>query len=258
MPLKIFCARRPRPRLERIHGLQLVTRFDRRDEERSGIRSAHKPRARGRFRWGYHFLGVLIIYLFITRTDAQNIRDPVADYLAMKVPDRAENAGGLLVLKKVEVDVDGDGIPEVFIGTWYRKSGPNTWLWVGYQKQGDGYRRITPADSDVLIDFDNIYVGEIPELQRQGLVQGYSLELDNKDRDQSNLLSDLEYYYLDGGTLVEQSAGPLDRDDPDQLATYNFFFGPGRKVREVPRIQAITIGELVHQGYTIPDWAKRH
>ena len=189
--------------------------------------------------------------------NGQNIKDPIADYLAMKVPDRAENTGGLLVIKKVDVDINGDGRPEVFVGTWYRKSGPNTWLWVGYQKDSDGYRRITPPDSDVLIDFDNIYVGEIPDLQRQGLVQGYSLELDNKDRDQSNLLSDLEYYYIDNGSLVQQSAGPLDRDDPDQKQTYNFFFGPGRKARETPRVESFTVFDLIHRGYAMPDWAKQ-
>jgi len=189
--------------------------------------------------------------------NGQNIKDPIADYLAMKVPDRTQNTGGLWVIKTVEVDIDGDGSPEILVGTWYRKSGPNTWLWAGYQKDGDGYRRITPADSDVLIDFDNIYVGEIPEIQRQGLVQGYSLELDNKDRDQSNLLSDLEYYYVDNGTLVQESAGPLDRDDPSQKETYDFFFGPNRKIRETPKVESFTIMDLVHRGYAIPDWAKR-
>ena len=188
---------------------------------------------------------------------AQDIKDPIEDYLAMRVPDRVQNTGGLWIIKKVEVDIQGDGSPDIFVGTWYRKSGPNTWLWVGYQKDGDGYRRITPADSDVLIDFNNIYVGEIPDLQRQGMVQGYSLELDNKDRDQSNLLSDLEYYYVDNGTLVQQSAGPLDRDDPGQKETYDFFFGPNRKIREAPKVESFTVFDLIHHGYTMPDWAKR-
>jgi hypothetical protein len=188
--------------------------------------------------------------------NGQSIQDPIADYLAMKVPDRIENAGGLFVIKKVEVDIDDHGTPEVFVGKWYRKSGPNTWLWAAYKKDGEGYRRITPHDSDILIDFSNIYVGEIPEIHQQGLVQGYSLELDNKDRDQSNMLSDLEYYYIDGDKLVEQSAGPLDRDDPDQLAVYNFFFGPSRKVRETPRIESFTIPELMQRGYKLPEWAK--
>ena len=198
-----------------------------------------------------------VSFLWCTLSAGQNIKDPIADYLAMKVPDRVENSGGLLIMKRVQVDIDGNGTPEIFVGTWYRRSGPNTWLWAGYQKDGDGYRRITPPDSDVLIDFDNIYVGEIPEIQQQGLVQGYSLELDNKDRDQSNLLSDLEYYYIDNGTLVQQSAGPLDRDDPDQEKTYDYFFGPNRKVRETPRIESFTIIDLIHRGYTMPDWAKR-
>ena len=206
------------------------------------------------------FFGPLLAwlsFLWYAAASGQDIKDPIADYLAMKVPDRAENTGGLLVIKRVEVDIDGNGTSDVFVGTWYRKSGPNTWLWVGYQKDSDGYRRITPADSDVLIDFDNIYVGEIPDLQRQGLVQGYSLELDNKDRDQSNLISDLEYYYVDNGNLVQQSAGPLDRDDPDQKQTYDFFFGPNRKVRETPRVESLTIIDLIHRGYVMPDWAKR-
>ena len=207
-----------------------------------------------------HFPLALLTYLSFCLcgfVNGQNIKDPIADYLSMKVPDRTQNTGGLWVIKTVEVDIDGDGSPEIFVGTWYRKSGPNTWLWAGYQKDGDGYRRITPADSDVLIDFDNIYVGEIPEIQRQGLVQGYSLELDNKDRDQSNLLSDLEYYYVDHGSLVQQSAGPLDRDDPSQKETYDFFFGPNRKIREAPKVESFTIMDLVHRGYVMPDWAKR-
>lgn len=203
------------------------------------------------------FLFSCLCFLWCPLANGQNITDPIADYLAMKVPDRAENTGGLLVIKRVAVDIEGKGTPAIFVGTWYRKSGPNTWLWAGYQKRDEGYRRITPPDSDVLIDFDNIYVGEIPEIQQQGLVQGYSLELDNKDRDQSNLLSDLEYYYIDNGTLVQQSAGPLDRDDPDQKKTYDYFFGPNRKVRETPKIESFTIIDLIHQGYVMPDWAKR-
>jgi hypothetical protein len=206
--------------------------------------------------WALAPLTCLTIWL-CEIADGQDIKDPVADYLAMKVPDRIQNTGGLWVVKEVEVDIQGDGSPEIFVGTWYRKSGPNTWLWVGYQKDGNGYRRITPADSDVVIDFDNIYVGEIPELKRQGLVQGYSLELDNKDRDQSDLLSDLEYYYVDNGTLIQQSAGPLDRDDPGQKETYDFFFGPNRRIRETPKIESFTVFDLIHRGYTMPDWAKR-
>jgi hypothetical protein len=182
------------------------------------------------------------------------IADPIADYLAMNVPDRVENAGRLLVLKRVEVDMEGNGTPVVFIGTWYRKSGPNTWLWIAYAPVAEGFQRIT--DSDVLVDFADIYVGPIPALHRNGLVQAYSLELDNQDRDQSNMISDLEYYFVDNGKLVQQGAGPLDREDPDQKATFDFFFGPKRTVSSIPKITSYSVGELAQRGYHLPGWAK--
>jgi hypothetical protein len=199
----------------------------------------------------------LVMWFFTAVANAENlVPDPIADYLAMNVPDRATNAGRLLVLKKVEVDLNSDGKQEVFVGTWYRNSGPNTWLWVGYMPDANGYRRITPAGSDVLIDFDGIYVGPLPDLHRQGMAQAYSLELDNKDREQSNMISDLTYYYIENGKLVEQGTGILDRDDPEEKAKFDFYFGPDRKVREPPKIQSFSVAELAQRGYKIPNWRK--
>jgi hypothetical protein len=177
------------------------------------------------------------------------IQDPIADYLAMKVPDRNENAGRLLIVKRVEVDVANDGQKEVFIGTWYRKSGPDTWLWVGYRPVAGGYERMTPSNSDVLIDFDKIYVGPLPEIQKQGMAQAYSLELTNQDRDQSNMISDLSFYYIEDGKLIQKGTGPLDLDDPDQKAKYDFYFGPNCQINDTPRIESFTVYELAQRGY---------
>jgi hypothetical protein len=201
-------------------------------------------------------LGLFVIgglaYAAGPETDVPIVRDPIADYLAMSVPDRTANAGPLLVVKRVTVDIDGNGQPEVFIGTWYRRSGPNTWLWVGYTPVEGGYRRITPENADVLIDFNQIYVGPIPDLGRQGMVQGYSLELDNQERNQSNLLSDVTYYYLNAARLVEKGTGPLDREDPEGRLRYDYFFGPNRRLREHPVIEAFSAEDLVRQGYRLP------
>ncbi|HEY0790655.1 MAG TPA: hypothetical protein VGD78_06280 [Chthoniobacterales bacterium] len=187
-----------------------------------------------------------------TDTAALIVQDPMADYLSMNVPDRTANAGSLLVVKRVTVDIGGNSQREVFIGTWYRRSGPNTWLWVGYAPVPGGYHRITPADSDVLIDFNQIYIGFIPDLGRQGMVQGYSLELDNQERAQSNLLSDVTYYYLDDGEFVEKGTGPLDREDPEGQRRYDYFFGPNRRVRDHPIVEAFSVEDLVRQGYRLP------
>jgi hypothetical protein len=180
------------------------------------------------------------------------ISDPIADYLAMDVPDRASNAGHLLIIKRVEVDLEGNGKNEIFVGTWYRNSGPNTWLWAGYAPIAGGYQRITPAHSDILIDFDGIYVGEIPEIGRHGMAQAYSLELDNKNREQSNMISDVTFYYMEHGELLQKGTGALDRDDPEGEAKFEFFFGPNRAVSATPKIESFTVQELASKGYRIP------
>jgi hypothetical protein len=182
------------------------------------------------------------------------IKDPIADYLAMNVPDRIANVGRLLVIKKVEVDLEGNGKNDVFVGTWYRNSGPDTWLWAGYAPIDGGYNRITRADSDVLIDFDGIYVGYLPDVGHNGMAQAYSLELNNKDRDQSNMISDLTFYYLEDGRLVQKGTGALDRDDPDQAAIFQYYFGPARKLSGTPNIESFTVLELAQRGYHIPVW----
>ncbi|MBV9671786.1 MAG: hypothetical protein JO076_03045 [Verrucomicrobia bacterium] len=183
------------------------------------------------------------------------VTDPVAAYLAMNIPDRARNAGRLLVLKTVEVDLSGKGDRTVFVGTWYRNSGPNTWLWAGFAPTEGGYELITPKDSDLLIDFEGIYIGVLPDIGRYGMAQAYSLELDNKDRDQSNLISDLTFYYLDGKQLVEKGSGPLDRNDPQQRKIFDFYFGLDRKISSKPRISSYTVVDLIRMGYKIPRWS---
>jgi hypothetical protein len=199
------------------------------------------------------FVYALVLTSTMTLAEAP-VTDPIADYLAMNVPDRIANVGRLLVIKKVEVDLEGNGKNDVFIGTWYRNSGPDTWLWAGYAPTTDGYERITPADSDVLIDFDGIYVGELPDIGRHGMAQAYSLELTNKDRDQSNMISDLTFYYIEDGRLAQQGTGALDRDDPDQEAKFEYYFGPDRKMSGTPRVESLTVLDLAQRGYRIPLW----
>ncbi|HEV3211205.1 MAG TPA: hypothetical protein VGY91_13165 [Chthoniobacterales bacterium] len=198
-------------------------------------------------------LCVASVVLVVPARSDEPIADPIADYLGMNVPDRASNAGHLLIIKRVEVDLEGDGKTEVFLGTWYRHSGPNTWLWACYAPVAGGYKRVTPAHSDVLIDFDGIYVGDLPEIGRHGMAQAYSLELDNKDREQSNMISDVTFYYIEQGELVQKGTGALDRDDPGQEAEYEFYFGPNRKVSATPKIESFTVQELASKGYRIPN-----
>ena len=207
------------------------------------------------FHWSLlDFLAAFLLTSVLGLADDPPITDPVADYLAMKVPDRVANVGRLLVIKKVEIDLEGNGKDDVFVGTWYRNSGPDTWLWAGYAPVAGGYQRITPADSDVLIDFDGIYVGYLPDIGRNGMAQAYSLELNNKDRDKSNIISDLTFYYIHEGQLMQTGTGALDRDEPEQEAKFDYYFGPERKSPGAPRIESLTVLELAQRGYRIPLW----
>jgi hypothetical protein len=191
-----------------------------------------------------------------TGSGGEVCRDPIADYLAMNVPDRVTGVGHMLLIKVVHVDLDGNGQQELFVGTWYRKSAPNTWLWAGYAPVPGGFQRITADDTDTLIDFDNIYVGPLPGIAREGMAQAYSLKLDAEEREQSNLISDVTFYFMADGRLVEQNTGPLDREDPGDEQRYETLFGSNRKVRERPVIETITTQDLLKRRYLLPDWAK--
>ncbi len=84
------------------------------------------------------------------------------------------------------------------------------------------------------------------------MVQGYSLELDNRDRQQSNLLSDVTFYTLEQGRLVEHPSGPLDRDDPEGGKVYAFFFGSERRARATPQEKSFNAVDLTRLGYHLP------
>jgi len=105
-----------------------------------------------------------------------------------------------------------------------------------------------------LIDFDGIYVGDLPDIGRHGMAQAYSLELDNRDREQSNMISDVTFYYIENGKLMQQGTGALDRDDPDQESKFQYYFGANRKISATPKIESFTVPELVQRGYRIPVW----
>ena len=182
------------------------------------------------------------------------IQDPIADYLAMNVPDRATNVGRLLVIKEVAIDMEGNGKDDLFVGTWYRNSGPNTWLWAGYAPVTGGYERITPADSDVLIDFDRIrWVTSRILVDTDWLRRTAWNSIDKIGTDRI-LISDVTFYYIEEGRLMQQGTGTLDRDDPEQESKFEYYFGPNRKISAPPKIESFTVPELVERGYHIPVW----
>jgi len=91
----------------------------------------------------------------------------------------------------------------------------------------------------MLIDFDKIYVGELPDEQKHGMAQAYSLELPNSDREQSNIISDLSFYYIEEGKLVQKGTGAFNLDDPEQKANFDFISVRTAKWSRPPKLRRL-------------------
>jgi hypothetical protein len=183
------------------------------------------------------------------------IQDPIADYLAMQVPDRSEYVGTLEFVQRDKIDVDGDGADEVFVGTWYRHGGSkDAYGYAGYRQVQGGYERITPANDDVQISsFETIFAGALQEVSKQGLATAGDIEVDDPQSGNVTKVGMLKFYYLANGQLVEEQRSPLNLTVPADKAVYDRYFGEDRVTRKAT-IETFSREQLQQIGYTIPNW----
>ena len=203
------------------------------------------------------FLIGLAIQLAMPYGFATPIQDPIADYLAMQVPDRLEYVGTPEIVKRVKIDVDGDGKNEVFIGTCYKYSGSKeASYWSAYKEaQGGSYDRITPANADIWIpSFEKIYAGNIPEISKQGLVYAFGTAVDNPKDANITGVEALHYYSITNNQLVDADRGALNLSVPADKTIYDRYFGPNRQTRVTASDETFTAVQLQQMGYTIPNW----
>jgi hypothetical protein len=190
----------------------------------------------------------------IGNANANSIQHPIADYLAMKVPDRTEYIGTLDHVDSAKIDVDGDGKEEVFVGAPYKYSGTMEVLWVGYRPVEGGYQRITPADRDIMIgSFEDIYAGPLAEIAKQGLATADDIEVDSPESGNVTKVGMLRFYYLANGRLVVEERGALDLTIAEQRTAYERYFGKERVTRKAT-IESWDRDQLQAMGYTIPNW----
>jgi hypothetical protein len=183
------------------------------------------------------------------------IQNPIADYLAMQVPGRSEYVGALQFIKRVNIDIDGDGTDEVFVGTWYRYMGSkDAYYWSAYKAiPGGGYSRLTPSGSDVFLLFDNVFTGLIQERSIQGLVQYYGGQATTTDGGEL-ARTNLYFYYIENGELKEEHRGELNLSNSADKAVYDRYFGEGVQSRRLSSTDTFTAQQLQQMGYTIPNW----
>jgi len=191
----------------------------------------------------------------ISEARASSIQDPIEDYLRMQVPARSDYVGTLEFVKRVKLDVDGDGNDEVFIGTPYRYSGAKyDFNWAGYIPVEGGFQRITPSDEDFPMDtFEDIYIGPLTEISKQGLATADDVEVDNPESGNIIKVGMLRFLYIANGRLIQEEWGPLDLAAPEQKTAYRRYFGADRVTRKAI-IESFSRQQLQEMGYTIPDW----
>lgn len=202
----------------------------------------------------FSFFGVLAVTMSFGF--ANPIQDPIADFLAMNVPDRIEYAGTPELVRRVKIDVNGDGNDEVFIGVPYRYSGAKSdFNWAVYLPVQGGYQRITAANSDISIpSFEKIFAGNLVEVFKQGLAYAYGVTVDNpKDANVTGVES-LHFYTIANDALVDENRGALNLSIPAEKAIYDHYFGTDRQTRSVISNGTFTAQQLQQMGYTIPNW----
>ena len=187
---------------------------------------------------------------------ADPVQDPIRDYLSLQVPERSEFIGTLEFIQRVKIDLDGDGSDEIFIGTWYRHSGSNqAYFWSAYKEIKGGYQRMTPANQDIHIaSFENVFIGLIQEISKQGIVACHDVEVDKPENAEVIKVGELHFYHLTDDRLVDQKYGSLDLTNAELKKIYERYFGLSAKNRKPTSIETFTSDQLKKMGYTIPNW----
>lgn len=201
------------------------------------------------------FVCIVAYACLIARVGANPISDPIADYLAMQVPDRSEFIGTLEFVQRVKIDVDDDGTEEMFVGTWYRHSGSKeAYYYTGYKQVQGGYQRITLANTDVQVtSFETIFAGLLQEVAKQGLATAGDIEVDSPESGNVTKVGMLRFYYIVNEQLVVDERGALDLAVPADKAAYDRYFGKDRVTRKAT-IETFDRQQLQQMGYTLPNW----
>jgi hypothetical protein len=111
-------------------------------------------------------------------SDLQVVRDPIADFLNLKIEDRYSEASEVSIIHKVSIDLDLDGQAELMIGHNKMWLGDNMGIYFAiYRKNTDGsYDRLTVSNQEVRLppllgnESKFVFLGRVDELGGPGLL----------------------------------------------------------------------------------------
>jgi len=194
-------------------------------------------------------LAVAVAFFAISARGTDDpLQDPIQDYLHLGDHDQAVELPEFKGLSVLELDVNGDGRPEMFISAdGYGGRLGN--IWTVYLAREDGYERLSSPSRDVIFRPDMFYVGEIETLDGRK-VQGLLAYHPGKGG------GDLEIYQVANDYMVKTPLGSLNLENQGDRAFWDkYFAGPGdeqphRSLIDHPP-KHLTTKELSERGYDL-------
>jgi hypothetical protein len=116
-----------------------------------------------------------VFFAGLVRVTSDTVKDPIQDYLHLGDHDQAVELPAFKGLSVLELDVNGDGRPEILVSTdGYGGRLGN--IWTVYLARPDGFERLSSPSRNVIFRSDMFYLGEIetPDARKiQGLLAYY-------------------------------------------------------------------------------------
>lgn len=190
----------------------------------------------------------LAFFAGLARTTGDTLKDPIQDYLHLGDHDQAVELPPFKGLSVLELDVNGDGRPEIFVSAdGYGGRLGN--IWTVYLARQDGFERLSSPSKDVIFRSDMFYLGEI-EMPDGRKVQGLLAYYPGKGG------GDLAIYQVANDYMVRTSLGSLNFENQGDRAFWEKYFAgpsedqPHRSLIDHPS-KHLTTKELSERGYDV-------
>ena len=187
--------------------------------------------------------------------------------MQLPIEERYTDVSRVVRVHEIRVDLDGDGVDELFVGHRMMWWGDNYGLYGAfYKKSVLGYVRLTPKDEAIAIDprffgqRDTTFCGFIREINGEGLLVLANDFVSHDPEDSEKLIQPGSYssrriFRVEQDRLEVIELGPLDLHSKEGKAFYDEYF-KGQTTRSVQPDNSYSVDELKAKGYEIPDWTQ--
>lgn len=208
----------------------------------------------------FTLIWVIVAQFVLSSTIKAQLESLIQDHLNSNDESRFELSDGLELSELVsirvrELDVDGDGISEVFVGHGRMWTGDNNGTyWTVYSKSEEGYTKVSPEKQNIRILFNDhgaqYFCGEIDSLGGQCLI--VAEEISRKD---PKKFEKARIFQLKDGKILMEDLGALDVEIPfGKNIIENYLDAFSEKSRKLFFVEDVNAKELKIRGYKLDVW----